>query len=257
MIDKMIHQKEFRLRIMLTDACDRACDGCLNEFQPKGILHSGAKFIDPYKAMDLIKKYVRFCKNMRLQSVISFTGGEPGLHTDFSKIIDYTKTFKYLRIQVNTNGYVDSLDWNSEGVDVRYHIGLGLNNHIVKGQTVVYIIKEDCLVSDVIKFLTPFYLGGMSIKTFADFNASDRFHTVVYPDMLKAINKCFPVSGRFTGKQINRGDGCYNCEKKCITLKALWMFPDNRHSPCPQRERFFNKDVSTLSIFDAYNFHSV
>lgn len=32
----------------------------------------------------------------------------------------------------------------------------------------------------------------------------------------------------------NRGKLCEGCTKDCVTLKALWTFPDNTCSPCPQ-----------------------
>jgi hypothetical protein len=255
MIDKKIHEKEFRLRIMLTDSCNKDCDECLNEFQPKGTMYNNCNLVDPYKAMALITNYVHFCNNMKIQPILSLTGGEPSIHPYFIEIVNHAKKYKSLKTQVNTNGAVDCLYWDNSGVDVRYHVGPGLNNKIIEGQTAVYVIKESDTVNEVIEFLAPFSFGGMKIKTFADFHASDTFCNSLYPEMLKEINKCFYVSGRHTGIQINRGDGCYNCEKKCITLKALWLFPDNTCSPCPQRREFFNKDIDTLSIFHAYNFH--
>ena len=255
MLDKMIHQKEFRLRIMLTDFCNMSCENCLNEFQPKGVMYKNANYASPGKVMILIRDYVSFCEGMNIKPVVSFTGGEPGFHPYFIQIIDYAKKFKNLKIQVNTNGIVDNLYWDRNGVDIRYHVGPDLLNPIMEGQTAVFVVKEPSTINEVIDFLTPFHLGGMKIKTFADFHSREHFLDTIYPYMIEEINKCFPVSGRFTGKQINRGDGCYNCEKRCITLKALWMFPDNTYSPCPQRRLFFKKILTPETMFSAYNFH--
>ena len=35
MIDPMIHANEFKLRLLLTDRCNRRCSFCLNDFQRK------------------------------------------------------------------------------------------------------------------------------------------------------------------------------------------------------------------------------
>ncbi|MFW6272886.1 MAG: hypothetical protein ACOC2U_03805 [bacterium] len=34
-IDKQIHANEFKLRILVTNDCNKSCKFCLNDFQPK------------------------------------------------------------------------------------------------------------------------------------------------------------------------------------------------------------------------------
>ncbi len=68
------------------------------------------------------------------------------------------------------------------------------------------------------------------------------------------------IKARYTGIQQNRGIGCTGCTNKCITLKALWLFPNGRTSTCPQLEAHaFPKAKTRQDIRDhidmAYKFH--
>lgn len=249
LIDKQIHGDEFRLRILLTNDCNLKCNNCLNDFQKKG--HD---FID----IDIVKKvlsdYNTFCWFVGINNpVVSFSGGEPGLHPMFPEIMDYVKKFEDFKIQLNTNGEVDKRSWNSDRVDIRYHIGSGFDNNITKDQTAVIIIKEDYEVNTtLIPFLYPFYKGGMKIKSFVDYYSEPFFKKSEYPRILKELNKTIPVSGRFTGVQENRGKGCDDCKKNCVTLKALWVFPNGKCSPCPQSD---GVEYTEKEILKAYKFH--
>lgn len=229
MIDKQKHAKEFRLRILLTNRCDRNCPSCLNDFQKKG----GEYFIDPDFVEKHIEEYVLLCENKGIQPIISLSGGEPGLHPEFALIVQLAVQ-SGAKVQLNTNGLVDDLLWDKHKVDVRYHMGHDLRNKVVFGQTAVFILSDFYTVEETKKFIEPFYLGGMKIKTFAEYFSSEYFRTFTYPVWLLELGNYFPLTGRHTGVQENRGNGCDGCKNECVTLKALWLFPDNTSSFCPQ-----------------------
>lgn len=250
-IDKKIHEDEFRLRILLTNECDRNCSYCLNDFQNKG-----KDFVDYWLVRSVIDDYCCFCFLNDLKPIISFSGGEPGLYPSLDKLLSFANDYKFhphfARVQLNTNGLVDTIDCDLSDVDVRYHVGPGLRNTIKRFQKAVYVIQEGETSKSIINFLKPFHDQQMKIKTFVDMNASHYFKTVVYPKILTNINEHFPASGRFTGIQENRGVGCDGCKKDCVTLKALWIFPNDTCSPCPQKPGTI---YTVNSIMDAYNFH--
>jgi len=250
MIDKQKHANEFRLRILLTNKCDKKCFTCLNEFQSKGI-----DFISPIFVKKYVYEYVQLCKSKKVYPIISLSGGEPGLHPEFGLILEEAKN-SGAKIQVNTNGLVDDVICDLDGVDVRYHMGHGLRNKIIPGQTAIFVLSELYSVIDNINFIKPFYDGGMKIKVFVEYYSTEYFKSNIYPQMMAILNDFFPVSGRFTGIQENRGKGCWNCKKICITLKALWLFPNNTSSFCPQRLGNNSEDVKA-TLLTAYNNHLV
>jgi len=64
------------------------------------------------------------------------------------------------------------------------------------------------------------------------------------------------IRTRFTGQQLNRGKACLGCKKECVTLKALWYFPDGSSSTCPQNQRpKFDDDSWDETVEKAYNSH--
>jgi len=71
----MIHRDEFRLRILLTNDCNKDCHFCLNDFQPKG-----KTYVHAFDVIDCIRAYGQFMKSIKEKSIVTFAGGEPGLH---------------------------------------------------------------------------------------------------------------------------------------------------------------------------------
>ncbi|RLG68166.1 MAG: hypothetical protein DRO11_09375 [Methanobacteriota archaeon] len=246
MIDKQKHRNEFRLRILLTNKCDKNCDNCLNDFQNKG-----SNFIDPYFTKKHIDEYVQLCKDKEIQPIISLSGGEPGLHKEFAKIYHFASR-SGARVQINTNGLIDSHVFDSYGPDIRYHMGHELRNTVVPGQTAVIVVSESYSYEETKAFIKIFHDGGMKIKTFADYYSSENFRVTVYPKMLLKLSECFSLNGRHTGVQENRGSGCTGCNKDCVTLKALWLFPNNTSNYCPQMDKTVN-----ISVEEAYYKHLV
>ena len=246
MINKQKHRNEFRLRILLTNKCDKECANCLNDFQDKG-----EDFIDPYFAKEHIDSYVSLCKKKSIHPIISLSGGEPGLHKEFAQIY-YFAALSGARVQINTNGLIDTHVYDSYGPDIRYHMGHGLRNTIVKGQTAVIVVSESYSYEETKAFIKIFHDGGMKIKTFADYYSSENFRINVYPAMLLKLSEHFKLNGRHTGVQENRGRGCTGCTKDCVTLKALWLFPDNTSNFCPQKQ-----GQSHVTAEKAYYYHLV
>ena len=237
MIDKQKHRDEFRLRILLTNKSDKNCSNCLNDFQAKGDHFIYPAFVGPH-----ISNYVALCKKKDIEPIISLSGGEPGLHKNFPMIY-HMAALSGARVQINTNGLIDTHVYDSYGPDIRYHMGHGLRNTVVPGQTAVIVVSESYSYEDTKEFIGIFSKGGMKIKTFVDYYSSERFKTEVYPEMLAKLSECFELSGRHTGIQENRGIGCNGCVKDCITLKALWLFPNNTSNYCPQTSKKLNVSV--------------
>lgn len=247
MLNRSIHKKEFRLRILLTNKCNENCHNCLNDFQAKG-----TDFIDPKLVYRALTDYFVFSYLYDFKPIVSFSGGEPGLHPKFPEIMHFAQKLP-IKIQLNTNGLVDKRAWVNYKVDIRYHVGENLQSTKHSTGTAVLVITDAMSLENIIGYLKPFYLAGMKIKTFVDFFGSVELKNE-YPILLKKLNKCFPTIGRFTGIQENRGPGCDNCTKECITLKALWVYPNGKCSPCPQKS---GKKYSRKQLLNAYNFHKV
>lgn len=246
MINKQKHRDELRLRILLTNKCDKECSNCLNDFQAKG-----SNFIDPEFVRMHINNYVDLCKSKNLTPIISLSGGEPGLHKDFDKIYNFA-AISGANVQINTNGLIDNHMFDSYGPSIRYHMGHGLRNTVVPGQTAVIVMGENYTYEETKAFINIFHSGGMYIKTFADYYSSEKFRTVEYPKILNRLSKHFSLNGRHTGIQENRGHGCTGCTNNCVTLKALWLFPNNTSDFCPQGDKKVN-----LSAEEAYYKHLV
>lgn len=252
MIDKQKHANEFRLRILLTNECDKECANCLNDFQKKSNDFISVEFVQKH-----ILEYVSFCSNNDIKPIISLSGGEPGLHPQFIQIL-MAAVESGAKVQVNTNGLIDKFFlsfWEeAKDIDIRYHMGHDLRNKIIAGQTAVFILQEHYTVKETFDFIKPFHEGDMKIKTFADYYASEAFRTEVYPKWLEMLSEYFPINGRHTGVQENRGTGCTGCQKTCVTLKALWLFPNNTSSFCPQRPGIISENIKKIML-DAYKTH--
>ena len=253
MCDKNIHRGEFRLRIITTNSCDKNCFFCLNDFQ---IEKAPAKFINYETTIDAIKTYSNFMNRKEELPIVTFSGGEPGLHPQLGSMI---ATAKYLGaiVKVVTNGLALSqklLDW----VD-NWHVGImdeqSFDSYNRKKNIQVQKVVTFETIPDELEKLILFYIPKIKVKLFENFHEEPNWTG----DLIQYMIWKYPnhVTTRFTGKQINRGEGCLSCEKKCITLKALWMFPDNTVSACPQSNHRLNLNNCQLEkeIERAYCFH--
>lgn len=260
--NKDIHGDEFRLRILATNACDRNCSthSCLNDFQKKpggGSRHQGpdALYVSEFVAAQAIINYYKFMSGITQTPIIHISGGEPGLHKGLSSIVDRFDAIHTLsqmgnrfqfprRLTINTNGLaLKTLDPITRKAVHSFHIGVyappdGSILERVRGwdsfQTVLNRNTKE-RVKEIIAAVGP---TGLPIKVFEDFFESPNFHAEYKEFILEQRAKypAYQIDARFTGPQENRGKGCDSCTRKCITLKALWVFPDGSVSPCPQRE---------------------
>ncbi len=231
-IDKQIHADELKLRILMKDGCNQNCTFCLNDFQPKP-KPGKEKFLNKDIAEKAIRQYVKSFKG-KYPLQVYFSGGEPTLHPD---LIDLMKLSKSLgcRVTLNTNGNFpddleDELKKNSDVI----HVGTygKSKKHADKIVRIGGLIQ--CIYPYIDSLLIEFYSRhGIPIKIFRDFyDTGDG-----YSDFVEKLVSDFPdakLSFRHTGVQENRGPGCGECKKRCITLKAAWIFPDGSSSPCPQ-----------------------
>lgn len=264
MIDKMIHAQEFRLRVLLTNKCNKNCEFCLNDFQPK----TPTSFANPFDLTDCIRAYGQFMRSIQQPSIVTFSGGEPGIYPFLYLILRHARHYCDC-VKVATNGtaldeenihYVDKWHCHPTDKDERIlefnHI-IGQEFNHIAGRVAVQIVVTDQMDDLHLLDLVDYYRdAGIPIKLFADFNSPNRLGLF---DRIRLLGVQYPdIETRFSGKQINRGAACTGCEKDCVTLKALWYFPDGTSSTCPQMQRpLYDDDSWDETVEKAYKEHQV
>lgn len=246
--NKQIHSNEFRLRILLTNQCNRNCSFCLNDFQPK----IPARYIDPYVAIKYIKFYGSFMKSINKKSIITFSGGEPGLHPNFNSIL-FTARKHCDIVKVATN-CTAMTKLRCDFVDC-WHVGTSLEDPFVRDFASTYdtnvipqlVVTDTSVIDKIVSWVAFYTKYGLTTKLFTDFysnNQQELRNKIAY--VVKLFDN--KVITRFTGIQENRGIACNNCNRKCITLKALWVFPNGYSSICPQDRLPYYSANDDLSV---------
>lgn len=259
MHDKQIHRDEFRLRILTTNMCRNNCRNCLNDFQPKTpewLLNGNlvASIADDYYALNL-HKYV-----------ITFSGGEPALHPNLEQMLNYFDLEDAILVS-RESALLRRKDYQSilDAVG-KLHISVGEKI----SERVLYMIRRfmgEVIFQKVVFEDTSYeeldtlcYEELYPIKFFQDFHSSSGFDAK-FLELMSRLKERHPkvdIRYRFTGVQENRGLGCLGCKNRCITLKALWVFPNGLVSPCPQRKEFFTDPLLDREYMQkAYAFHRV
>ena len=257
--DFQIHRDEFRLRVLLTNKCNKNCDFCLNDFQPKEPI----KHADPMDLMDCIRAYGQFMKFIGKESIVTFSGGEPGVYP-FLELILKTAKGRCDTVKVVTNGYAYHPDLN-KFVD-KWHIGVTeKEEYLIRTakwmpntvfQMVVTMDQDPEQLYDLVNY---YHREGFLIKLFTDFRVDDPEQEILRGKVIRIAERFEDrICTRFTGVQRNRGDACLGCQQKCVTLKALWYFPDGTSSTCPQgKKKFFDDDTWDETMEKAYKLHKV
>lgn len=240
--DKNIHKDEFRLRLLVTDGCNKNCTFCLNDFMDKPT--GTPELLDTYNAISCIKAYSYFMRTLKKEiPIITFSGGEPGIHPDLGIILDAAKTLKCVT-KVVTNGtalyipnvykVVDCWHISVTGIDYDLVEYLNRNRNELENVQIQFVVTDYNMYYTL--YVVEFYVSrGFKIKLFVDFNSLPLYRSNI-ENRIKNAYKEYPnsVITRFTGVQENRGLACEECNKQCVTLKALWVFPDGGASTCPQ-----------------------
>ncbi|MBC9795878.1 radical SAM protein [Sinomicrobium weinanense] len=91
------HEQHSCLTIVeITDRCNLTCPTCYAESSP----HYGR-----HRSFEEVKKMLdTIVKNEKEPDVVQISGGEPTVHPDFFRILDYAKTLPIRHLMVNTNG---------------------------------------------------------------------------------------------------------------------------------------------------------
>jgi organic radical activating enzyme len=235
--DKQIHANELKLRILMTDGCNRAqrCSFCLNDFQPKP--KNGMQFLNQDIAKMAISQYANlFTEKYPLQ--VSFSGGEPTLHPNLIDVMKFAKSLDCL-VALNTNGiFSNSLEVPLMLYSDKIHFGTYEKNseHAERVRRMGGLIQ--CIYPHIDQSFIEFYLRyGLPIKIFEDFNNVFGEYVKFAREMIQKFPSA-NLSFRYTGIQENRGPGCNGCEKICCTLKGAWIFSDGGTSPCPQLYKY-------------------
>lgn len=260
LFDKNTHRDEFRLRILMTDGCNKNCSFCLNDFQPKP--KGKPRFLELNDARKAITAYCDFMHQKGMQPIITFSGGEPGIHPRIHDILPIARKHGAF-VKVATNGTALYLTQLKDFVDC-WHVSVTrLNFELV--EFLDANLDYNVQIQLVLYYNAPAVLDlygkrGLTIKLWGNF-----FHTPEQKEedrkTIENLAKQFPeykIISRFTGKQENRGEGCKGCTIPCVTLKALWVFPDGTVSTCPQGYRKRWKPGSWLRAMQhAYEAHKV
>jgi molybdenum cofactor biosynthesis enzyme MoaA len=265
LFDKNVHGDEFRLRILLTNGCNRNCSFCLNDFQKKPKRPAFLHHDDAFRA---VATYCHFMQIEGKKPVVTFSGGEPGIHPDIHAILATAKKAGAF-VKVVTNGtalhltqlkpfvdcwHVSITDVNTPGIAEFLDLHKGYNVQIQK------VVTENVTrtqMYDIVDYWGP---RGVTVKFWADFFASGQSKNKIEENIKAVADKysIYKIISRFSGKQENRGPACRGCEAKCVTLKALWVFPDGTTSTCPQGLRERSRPQSwQFTIEEAYKSHSL
>jgi hypothetical protein len=253
MQNKQIHRDEFRLRILLTNACNKDCVYCLNDFMPKP--SSLPVQIAPGDAIQVIRQYCYFMQAKKQTPIITFSGGEPGLEPFLPVYVQEAK-YGNAVVKVATNGLALHFRELWKTVDCWHvHLDRKINFEGFTGKDlVVQIVVTDKMPWEKLcRLVDCFTFQGIKVKLFEDFFAE----TARPKQFIEELVNYKPdlVYTRFTGKQENRGVACLGCEEKCVTLKALWVFPDGSCSTCPQGKKPKLQGSIIRQIEQAYRLH--
>jgi len=235
-IDKQIHADEIKLRILLTNGCTRACAFCLNDFQPKPE-RGKTLFLDRNVAEASIAYYASTLRG-RVPLQVYFSGGEPTLHPDLPRLMAFARKLD-CRVTLNTNGDFGS-DVERALIDKydQIHFGVYAQNAALAERIARMNGSCQTVAPPATEGLVAYYVErGLQVKIFKNFfDAATQAPRTAYQDMAYSLSRKYKdfVSFRHTGAQQNRGAGCGGCKRRCITLRALWVFPDGGVSPCPQ-----------------------
>jgi organic radical activating enzyme len=261
-LDKQMHRDELKLRILVTDKCNLDCSFCLNDFQRK--VHETFSFIEEKTVFSAIEAYSNFFEG-KYPLQVYFSGGEPTLHKNLVSFLEFAKDNK-CRTTLVSNGYFkrELEDKLTKVVDCM-HISAYKKDERLRNKAVRMSADIQSVYSSLDPYVDMEFLGfyisaGLKVKIFPDFFDKDYAD---YQNFLNKSEKVFPkgsLSGRYTGHQENRGLGCFGCDRKCITLKAAWVYSNGSTSPCVQH--LFTKKPESMedwinSFKSAENFHKV
>lgn len=254
--DKLIHKDEFRLRVLLTNNCNKNCSFCLNDFQTKG-----SEFASMMDVSDCIRAYGEFMNFKNEPSIVTFSGGEPGLYPGLKIVIESARLYCNT-VKIVTNGLALYKIIPASYID-KWHVGvtdkdqgvIDFFKNISHKLSVQIVVTDSMPLRDLVDLVDFYHREGIFVKLFVDFFSTNKQR---HKSRIQYIFKHFRTGlcTRFTGKQINRGVACSGCEKECVTLKALWYFPDGRSSTCPQgMVEYYDDDSWDETVEKAYNAH--
>lgn len=237
MEDKMIHKDEFRLRLLLTNMCNKNCYFCLNDFQPKPNEFVDPIFLDTERAIKIIDAYCSFMREKGEQQIVTFSGGEPGLHKDLAQLANVA-ILNGAITKIVTNGFAFNYQKDIKRLSC-WHVGVTDIQPIpeMESDTVIQIVVTDRIFGQqqLDDFISYYTHQGYRVKLFEDF-----YNNTTYPrNTIELMKTKYGqlVESRHTGIQENRGKACEGCTRKCVTLKALWVFPGGIMTTCPQLQR--------------------
>jgi organic radical activating enzyme len=224
----------------MTDGCNKNCEFCLNDFQNKPL--DNPTFVEPMLAIKAIETYAGFMKALGQTPVVTFSGGEPGIHPEVHAIVRYAKMVDAVT-KVVTNGTAFFLTELHDAVDC-WHISvneidrnlLDFIKRFPANVQIQHVVQNHVKLWSLVKLVHFYGKNDLPMKLWIDFfaRAAEKKEIQSKIETVAKLFKNYEIRSRFTGKQENRGRACRDCKLNCVTLKALWVFPDGTASSCPQ-----------------------
>ncbi|MBT3407312.1 radical SAM protein [Candidatus Woesearchaeota archaeon] len=134
--------------LLISSVCNHKCDFCLNIWHNSNINET----FETFMSFEKIKESIDKLSNANITN-ITICGGEPLLHPDFNKIIDYIYN-KKLNIRLQTNGVflnkekIDFFKNKISEIEISLHGTKEIHNEISHSNSFEKIIKN---VNDIIK----------------------------------------------------------------------------------------------------------
>ena len=290
---KDIHKDSFKLRILTTNACNLNCSYCLNDFQPKPKTEDDKLFIDPEFAMMVIEAYRLYCRNNNIFPEFYYSGGESTIHPAYLDLVDIVAKLECeKKFVLCTNGlkFQQSDILHSLGKFTELHISLHRSSTfqdqieqiarllpLLDSSSILQQVVFDAVLVDNLgckfgltggeidqawnRIQDNLFPGDTKFKVWCDYwKTSDPSYMEYYRWFINEHPWILNRGKDFT--PTNRGAFCEGCKKNCVTLKAIWAFPDNTIYPCPQsdpKERWQASTVTELYSLmeEAYQGHKV
>ena len=236
------------------------------------------KIAKAYSAMlDSVENYPG-----QLKRRVYLSGGEPTLHPAFGEIVFFLKRELNCELTLCTNGnnWSDLILQNVYSQIDHLHFSFGFlsgrkavqyfedildklenwkTHHDKKNIVVSMVTKEGHAFEESLEAMHDFQHStgnGFTLKLWGDLRygsahpINEQYARLLmrYPDLVHRGPVEHPV---------NRGPGCFGCDRTCPTLKAIWVRPNGTISPCPQDDfRYDVNDFNATSLVEKlYQFY--
>ena len=259
---KDLHKNSFKLRILTTNTCNLKCSYCLNDFQPLPRCEQEEKYISPDFVQKVLWAYQNICNRYSIFPEIYFSGGESTIHPAYLDLVDMVAKLECKKkFVLCTNGlkFQQSDILHSLGKFTELHISLHRSStfqdqieHIARllplldSSSILQQVVFDAVLVDNLgckfgltggeidqawnRIQDNLFPGDVKFKVWCDYwRTSDPSYMEYYRWFIDEHPWILNRGKDF--KPQNRGKFCKGCDNNCVTLKAIWAFPDDSIYP--------------------------